>query len=178
MAHTIVRKARISIGVKLARKLGKSIGGRSAGWKHSDETRAKIASTQRMRYKGQFDTVPWASAPKSEKRRRVMREQMDACLCGVKMWNGKPITLEFHHEDGNSGNDSRENVSLVCPNCHSQTPTYRMRNVCKDKKMHPGLRAAEYRRRKLHGTVEDVGIPCLPLTQEFAGSTPAGATNL
>lgn len=49
--------------------------------------------------------------------------------CGIFEWNGKPITLEVEHIDGNSGNSSPENVCLLCPNCHSQTPTYKAKNI-------------------------------------------------
>lgn len=48
--------------------------------------------------------------------------------CGISDWNGKPITLEVEHKDGNSEDDSRENVCLICPNCHSQTDTYKGKN--------------------------------------------------
>lgn len=48
--------------------------------------------------------------------------------CGLSDWNGKPIVLEVEHKDGNSEGDSRENVCLICPNCHSQTDTYKGKN--------------------------------------------------
>ncbi len=32
--------------------------------------------------------------------------------------------LEIDHIDGNSDNNSEENLRLVCPNCHSLTSTY------------------------------------------------------
>lgn len=48
--------------------------------------------------------------------------------CGLSDWNNKPITLEVEHIDGNSEDDSRENVCLICPNCHSQTDTYKGKN--------------------------------------------------
>ena len=47
-----------------------------------------------------------------------------AC-CGISDWNGKPITLEVNHIDGSSFNNIIENLELLCPNCHSQTNTYR-----------------------------------------------------
>jgi len=49
--------------------------------------------------------------------------------CGISEWNGSAITLEVEHIDGNSEDSSPENVCLLCPNCHSQTPTYKGRNV-------------------------------------------------
>ena len=52
-------------------------------------------------------------------------------VCGISDWNNKEITLEVEHIDGNSENSSRDNVCLLCPNCHSQTPTYKGRNVGK-----------------------------------------------
>lgn len=41
--------------------------------------------------------------------------------CGISVWNGKEITLQVDHINGNSGDDSPSNVRLICPNCHSQT---------------------------------------------------------
>lgn len=48
--------------------------------------------------------------------------------CGIAEYNAKPITLELEHKDGNSENNLVENLCLLCPNCHSQTPTYRNKN--------------------------------------------------
>jgi 5-methylcytosine-specific restriction endonuclease McrA len=36
--------------------------------------------------------------------------------------NNVPIELE--HIDGDSTNNSLENLKLLCPNCHSLTPTF------------------------------------------------------
>lgn len=49
-------------------------------------------------------------------------------VCSISEWNGKPITLEVEHIDGNSDNNLKENVCLICPNCHSQTDTYKGKN--------------------------------------------------
>lgn len=72
-----------------------------------------------------MEALTWDEAPLSEKRRRIFREQDGACLCGVRDWLGKALTLELHHIDGYEANEKRENLSLLCPNCHSQTPDYR-----------------------------------------------------
>lgn len=46
--------------------------------------------------------------------------------CGLEgFWKDKPLTLELHHIDGNSKNNALSNLCLLCPNCHSQTSTYR-----------------------------------------------------
>lgn len=39
------------------------------------------------------------------------------------IWNGKPLTLEVDHIDGNSDNNKPDNLRLLCPNCHSQQDT-------------------------------------------------------
>jgi hypothetical protein len=44
-------------------------------------------------------------------------------------WNGKELQLELHHVDGNRNNHSLDNLMLLCPNCHSQTDTFRARNI-------------------------------------------------
>lgn len=39
-------------------------------------------------------------------------------------WNGKPLTLQLDHIDGDSDNNFPENLRLLCPNCHSQSDNF------------------------------------------------------
>ena len=56
--------------------------------------------------------------------------KMNICeICGISSWNDKPISLELHHKDGNRTNHRLENLILLCPNCHSQTETFRAKNI-------------------------------------------------
>lgn len=48
--------------------------------------------------------------------------------CGINNWRGKKLALELHHVDGNRTNHHLKNLQLLCPNCHSQTGTFRARN--------------------------------------------------
>jgi hypothetical protein len=48
--------------------------------------------------------------------------------CNLEIWMDKPIPLEIEHVDGNSENNNLNNIKLICPNCHSQTPTYKGKN--------------------------------------------------
>ncbi|MCK9576042.1 MAG: HNH endonuclease [Clostridia bacterium] len=48
--------------------------------------------------------------------------------CGIIEYNGKNITLELNHIDGDNSNHTLSNLELLCPNCHSQTDTYRSKN--------------------------------------------------
>jgi len=45
-------------------------------------------------------------------------------ICGITDWQGKPITMNLHHIDGNRENNSIENLQVLCPNCHSQTDNF------------------------------------------------------
>ena len=64
-------------------------------------------------------------------RKRLLIERNYTCEeCGCSNeYNGKPLSLELEHVDGNSKNNKIENLKILCPNCHSQTPTFRGRNV-------------------------------------------------
>jgi 5-methylcytosine-specific restriction endonuclease McrA len=60
----------------------------------------------------------------------LMAEQGGSCaLCGIPSeWNNAPLALVLDHVDGDSENNARENLRLVCPNCDSQLATYKSRN--------------------------------------------------
>lgn len=58
--------------------------------------------------------------------------------CGEKCmecgWNkinkfSNKIPIELEHIDGNSENNNLENLKLLCPSCHSLTPTYKYLNA-------------------------------------------------
>lgn len=38
------------------------------------------------------------------------------------------VPVEVHHVSGDNGNNRPENLQLLCPNCHSLTPTFRNLN--------------------------------------------------
>ncbi len=55
----------------------------------------------------------------------------DKCYeCGITDWNGKPISLHLDHKNGVNNDNRKRNLHILCPNCHSQTPSYGGRN-CK-----------------------------------------------
>lgn len=63
------------------------------------------------------------------RRKYLIRKYGHRCQsCKFDIWMGRSITLELEHSDGNSENHNQENLKLLCPNCHSQTPTYKGKN--------------------------------------------------
>lgn len=46
-------------------------------------------------------------------------------ICNISEWNGLSLNMELDHIDGNKYNHSRDNLRMLCPNCHAQTETYR-----------------------------------------------------
>lgn len=66
-------------------------------------------------------------------KKRLIREGYLEDKCGRCGWDQKPQDAEFtpcelHHKDGNCRNHRRENLELICPNCHSLTENYRAKN--------------------------------------------------
>ena len=68
------------------------------------------------------------ASPRTIKRYLTEQHGNKCWVCGITEWNNKPIVMELEHNDGNSENNNLSNLSLICPNCHSQTPTYKGAN--------------------------------------------------
>lgn len=71
--------------------------------------------------------APYRSSAAKLKRRLIESQyKQDVCeKCGQgPSWNGAPLTLQLDHIDGNPTNNRLENLRVLCPNCHTQTPTY------------------------------------------------------
>lgn len=74
--------------------------------------------------------TPWKILSGQARRLVVLREQHFKCLkCGISDWLGQKLVLELDHIDGVKSNNKRKNLRGLCPNCHSQTPTFRGRNA-------------------------------------------------
>lgn len=47
--------------------------------------------------------------------------------CGIDSWNSKKIECELDHINGDRTDHSLDNLKILCPNCHSQTSTFRFK---------------------------------------------------
>lgn len=56
-------------------------------------------------------------------------------LCGLREWLGKPIMMHIDHINGVRDDHRFENLRMLCPNCHSQTPTYGGRNAKREDRL-------------------------------------------
>jgi hypothetical protein len=70
--------------------------------------------------------------PRSQLRQKILKEGWLPYFCRDckidNTWNGKPLTLEIEHINGINDDNRKENLTWLCPNCHSQTNTYRNSN--------------------------------------------------
>ncbi len=71
-------------------------------------------------------------------RKRMRRHNLISYSCGIQScplydiispeWAGEPVVLQLDHINGVRNDHRLENLRWLCPNCHSQTPTYCGRN--------------------------------------------------
>lgn len=89
-----------------------------------------IPGWNELRKKYKFDTGKANRGKFTTPKYVLISKRGHKCECCLnEEWLGKPITLELEHIDGNNENNEENNLKLLCPNCHSQTPTWRKKKT-------------------------------------------------
>jgi hypothetical protein len=74
--------------------------------------------------------VPNSNYQSHKLRKRLLKEgyfERKCHCCQLTHWLGHPIALELEHIDGDHTNNQISNLTLLCPNCHATTPSWRKR---------------------------------------------------
>jgi len=116
---------------EINKKVSDKLKGKPTGRTLSDEdiTRLQTAKGIRPPRKEYILSLDFNSLKYEMLRERLLYEQDYKCHdCYIDEWKGHFISLELEHIDGNRDNNDRSNLKMICPNCHSITPTWRGRN--------------------------------------------------
>lgn len=92
------------------------------------ESKGALISHNIATHQKSFDELRSDAARK----RRLIKERGHLCeICKNTTWMSRLILIEIDHIDGNITNNKKENLRLICPNCHAQTDTYKGKNIGK-----------------------------------------------
>lgn len=102
--------------------------------KHNPSQSKKCCSyacSIKLRHKQKFVLVEQGTASAKYVKRYLVNKHGNNCLDPSCAWDfsKRPINVELEHIDGNSENNTLANCTLLCPNCHSQTSTYKAKNI-------------------------------------------------
>lgn len=99
-----------------------------------DRDREKAMSARKENQEKRILGAPWNTLSAPRRRLRLLLEQAGLCaICAIPQeWNGLPLRFHFDHIKGKRAGEERENVRMICPNCHSQTPTYGSKSISEE----------------------------------------------
>ncbi len=84
--------------------------------------------------------------------------------CGLETWRDKPISLQLEHKNGDNTDHREENLTLLCPNCHSQTSTFAGKNNKREKKKRYCNKCGK---KISYGSKSGLCVKCVKHTYEY-----------
>ena len=89
-----------------------------------------LESKQKMSWRKEKYTADFSLNGKGSHKKVLIIERGYKCeSCNLSDWLHDPIPLELEHRDGDNKNNEKDNLLLLCPNCHAKTEFYRGRNI-------------------------------------------------
>lgn len=147
-------RQRNSDGLKEAYKIGRKI----CIFTDEHRTKSNINQIESAKNTSFGDDILRLS---EQARKYIIEERGKQCeVCQISEWNGKPIVFEIDHIDGNRHNNCKQNLKILCPNCHSQTPTWRGRNSNNGARKHTesDIIVAFETHKNIHKTLLSLGM--------------------
>jgi len=129
---------------------------------------------KRFNYKKSYDEFfcENSTTQRNHIKKRIIRNNLikhECSECGlVDTWNNKKIILQLEHKNGINNDNRLENLTFLCPNCHSQTDTFSGRKKNKPVKIKKGRGGPKLWLRKVERPTKeklDELIKKYPITQ-------------
>lgn len=100
--------------------------------KHKDDGTSQYAGIRRraksIKIPAKNYLIYGTTIGSSRLKKKLIEENLIANVCSIcgnsGEWNNMPLTLQLDHIDGDSLNNTLENLRILCPNCHTQTETF------------------------------------------------------
>lgn len=126
-------RKKISLSMKTCHNEGR-YSGHPMNTSLSKEHRSKISEGIQKYFQKQYDKIK-RSLPFEEWPRKLILDTMffengyicEECGYSYRDPKTRKGPFEIHHLDGNKNNWKRENLKILCLNCHWKTPNYRFR---------------------------------------------------
>lgn len=81
-----------------------------------------------MRFPNEKVFVENSTYSRHRLKERIIKQKLIEYICAdcgnIGEWNGKKLVLHLEHKNGKSNDHRLENLTFLCPNCHTQTETY------------------------------------------------------
>lgn len=116
-------------------------------------------------------------------KKRLVSEEILEYKCGkcenVGKWLGEDLALQLEHKNGVHNDNRLENLEFLCPNCHSQTPTYagkspKCNKLREEQKINGGLSDKQLLSAKNRRVVDRPSMETLTKELEESGYSGTG----